>query len=88
MLPGSGGTPILGTGDSTSELPRPTALGPTRPSLVEVGASQEESWGELRLRFLTHPKRIQSTRNELYEEVLAEFNANPDRVSFPTGRNR
>ncbi|WP_256299197.1 mechanosensitive ion channel family protein [Haloarchaeobius salinus] len=56
-----------------------------RPS---VNLTQGETWVELRLRFLTRPRKIQATKNELYEEVLARFQANPDRVSFPVGRFR
>lgn len=53
-----------------------------------VNVRQEESWVELRLRYLVHPRRGQRVRNALYERVLAEFNDHPDRVSFPLGRNR
>jgi len=53
-----------------------------------VNVSQEESWVELRLRYLTHPRRGQRVKNELYERVLDRFNANPDRVAFPVSRNR
>lgn len=56
-----------------------------RPS---VNIYQEESWVEFRLRYLVHPKRGQLVRNELYEQVIAEFNNHPDRVMFPLGRNR
>jgi small-conductance mechanosensitive channel len=53
-----------------------------------VNVAQEESWVELRLRYLTHPKRMQRTRNQLYERILARFREHPDRVSFPVGRFR
>jgi small-conductance mechanosensitive channel len=53
-----------------------------------VNVVQKESWVELKLRYLVHPKRGQRVRNELYERVLARFNAHPDRVKFPVGRNR
>ncbi|WP_424019414.1 mechanosensitive ion channel family protein [Halorientalis pallida] len=56
-----------------------------RPS---VNVVQQESWVELRLRYLVDPKRGQRTRNQLYERVLAAFNEHPDRVDFPLGRNR
>jgi len=56
-----------------------------RPS---VNVVQKESWVELRLRYLVHPKRGQRVRNELYERVLARFNEEPERVKFPVGRNR
>ncbi|WP_135819705.1 mechanosensitive ion channel family protein [Halostella litorea] len=53
-----------------------------------VNVKQEESWVELRLRYLVHPRRGQRVRNELYERILARFNDNPDRVKFPVSRNR
>jgi len=53
-----------------------------------VNVNQEESWVELRLRYLVHPRRGQRVRNELYERILARFNDNPDRVKFPVSRNR
>jgi len=56
-----------------------------RPS---VNVVQRESWVELRLRYLVHPKRGQLVRNELYDRILARLNDHPDRVKFPLGRNR
>lgn len=53
-----------------------------------VNIAQGESWVELRLRYLVHPRRGQRTKNELYRRVLSQFNDHPDRVSFPLGRNR
>lgn len=53
-----------------------------------VNIAQGESWVELRLRYLVHPRRGQRTKNELYRRVLARFNEHPDRVNFPVGRNR
>jgi len=53
-----------------------------------VNVVQRESWVQLTLRYLAHPRRGQQTKNQLYERVLARFNENPDRVSFPVGRNR
>ncbi|MFC6938600.1 mechanosensitive ion channel family protein [Salinirubellus sp. GCM10025818] len=53
-----------------------------------VNVQQRESWVELRLRYLTHPRRGTRIRNELYERILAELNEHPDRVQFPVGRNR
>ena len=53
-----------------------------------VNVQQRESWVELRLRYLTHPRRGTRVRNELYERILAELNEHPDRVSFPVSRNR
>ncbi len=53
-----------------------------------VNVAQSESWVELRLRYLAHPRRGQQVRNELYERVLDRFNDDPDRVAFPTSRSR
>ncbi|MFB6136711.1 MAG: mechanosensitive ion channel family protein [Halobacteriaceae archaeon] len=56
-----------------------------RPS---VNVAQGESWVELRLRYLVHPKRGQRVKNELNRRVLERFNDEPERVKFPVGRNR
>lgn len=56
-----------------------------RPS---VNVTQGESWVELRLRYLTHPRRGQRVKNDLYERILRRFNDAPDRVAFPVSRNR
>jgi small-conductance mechanosensitive channel len=53
-----------------------------------VNVVQRESWVELRLRYLVHPKRMQRRRNELYEAVLSRFRESPDRISYPVGRPR
>jgi small-conductance mechanosensitive channel len=53
-----------------------------------VNVVQEESWVELRLRYLVHPRRGTRTRNALYRDIVDRFNDNPDRVAFPVGRNR
>ncbi|MFB6080770.1 MAG: mechanosensitive ion channel family protein [Haloferacaceae archaeon] len=53
-----------------------------------VNVVQKESWVELRLRYLVHPRRGTRVRNELYRRILDRFNENPDRVDFPLGRNR
>ena len=53
-----------------------------------VNVVQQESWVELRLRYLAHPRRGQRVRNELYERILEDFNEAPDRVRFPVSRNR
>ncbi|MDZ7731448.1 MAG: mechanosensitive ion channel family protein [Natrialbaceae archaeon] len=53
-----------------------------------VNVAQRESWVELRLRYLVHPRRGQRVRNELYERILDRMNENPDRVAFPVSRNR
>ncbi len=53
-----------------------------------VNVAQEASWVKLRVRYIVHPRRGQRTKNRIYERILAEFNANPDRVKFPVSRNR
>jgi len=53
-----------------------------------VNIQQRESWVELRVRYLTHPRRGTRVRNELYERILTELNDHPDRVAFPVSRNR
>jgi small-conductance mechanosensitive channel len=53
-----------------------------------VNVVQRESWVELRLRYLVHPRRGTRTRNALYREILDTFNDHPDRVKFPVSRNR
>jgi len=53
-----------------------------------VNVQQRESWVEIRLRYLTHPRRGTRVRNELYERVLVGLNEHPERVSFPVSRNR
>lgn len=53
-----------------------------------VNIVQQESWVDLRLRYLVHPKRGQRVRNELYERILDDFNESPERVKFPVSRSR
>ena len=53
-----------------------------------VNVSQAESWVELRLRYLVHPRRGPRARNAMYETILDRFNENPDRVAFPVSRSR
>ncbi|MFC4449433.1 mechanosensitive ion channel family protein [Halorussus aquaticus] len=53
-----------------------------------VNVRQEESWVDLRLRYLVHPKRGTQVRNELYDRILSSLNEHPDRVDFPVSRNR
>jgi small-conductance mechanosensitive channel len=53
-----------------------------------VNLVQKESWVELKLRYLVHPRRGQRVRNALYERILARMNEHPDRVAFPVSRNR
>ncbi|MFC6989115.1 mechanosensitive ion channel family protein [Haloplanus sp. GCM10025708] len=53
-----------------------------------VNVVQKESWVELRLRYLVHPRRGQRVRNDLYREILDAFNDHPERVKFPVGRSR
>ncbi|AHG03491.1 small mechanosensitive ion channel protein MscS [Halobacterium sp. DL1] len=56
-----------------------------RPS---VNIAQNESWVELRVRYLVSPKRAQRTRNELYERIFERLDDHPERVSFPVSRSR
>jgi small-conductance mechanosensitive channel len=70
--------------DQLSETPVDLAVN-ERPT---VNVHQEESWVELRLRYLVDPRRQQATRNELYEAIVARLTDHPDRVSFPLGRFR
>ncbi|MFB6156825.1 MAG: mechanosensitive ion channel family protein [Haloferacaceae archaeon] len=53
-----------------------------------VNVIQGESWVELRLRYLVHPRRGTRVRNELYRRVLDRFDDHPDRVAFPVSRSR
>ena len=53
-----------------------------------VNIVQQESWVELRLRYIVHPRRGTRARNALYEAILERFNEHPDRVKFPMSRNR
>nr|WP_218644818.1 mechanosensitive ion channel family protein [Natronomonas gomsonensis] len=53
-----------------------------------VNVVQQESWVELRLRYLVHPRQGSRVRNELYERILGRMNDNPDRVAFPVSRSR
>jgi len=53
-----------------------------------VNVVQEESWVELRLRYLVDPRRGQRVRNVLYERIHAKLNEEPERFSFPVSRNR
>jgi small-conductance mechanosensitive channel len=53
-----------------------------------VNLAQRETWVELRVRYVVHPRRGQRVKNELYERLLNAYNENPDRVKFPVGRNR
>ena len=53
-----------------------------------VNVRQEESWVDLRLRYLVHPRRGQRVKNDLYERILTRLNQHPDRVAFPISRSR
>jgi len=53
-----------------------------------VNVKQGESWVELRLRYLVHPRRGQRVKNDLYERIFERLNDHPDRVAFPVSRNR
>lgn len=53
-----------------------------------VNVVHGESWVELCLRYLVHPRRGTQARNAFYPEVLARFNEHPDRVTLPASRSR
>ncbi|WP_435360310.1 mechanosensitive ion channel family protein [Haloarchaeobius sp. DFWS5] len=53
-----------------------------------VNVKMEETWVVLRLRYLVHPKRMQATRNVLYERIVEAFQAEPEKVAYPVGRFR
>ncbi|MFB6300829.1 MAG: mechanosensitive ion channel family protein [Halobacteriales archaeon] len=53
-----------------------------------VNLTQKESWVELKLRYLVHPRRGTRARNALYERIITRFNEHPDEVMFPVSRNR
>lgn len=53
-----------------------------------VNVVQQESWVELRLRYLVSPRGGQRVKNKLYERILERFNGNPSKVAFPVSRNR
>jgi len=56
-----------------------------RPS---VNVTQAESWIELRLRYVVHPRQGTPVKNTLYKRILARFNENPTVTSFPVSRSR
>jgi small-conductance mechanosensitive channel len=53
-----------------------------------VNINQRESWVELTLRYLVHPRRGLAVRNNLYEQILDRMYEHPERVAFPVSRNR
>ena len=53
-----------------------------------VNVVQEQSWVELRLRYLVAPRGGQRVKNKLYERILERFNEHPEKVAFPVSRNR
>jgi len=65
-----------------------TAVELTVDDRPTVNVVQQESWVELRLRYLVDPRRATRTRNLLYERILDRFEDATDRVMFPVGRNR
>jgi small-conductance mechanosensitive channel len=70
--------------DALSETPVELEVG-ERPT---VNVAQEESWVELRVRYLVHPKRMQRRRNDLYVAILERFQESPERIGYPVGRPR
>ena len=65
-----------------------TAVEITVDDRPTVNVVQQESWVELRLRYLVDPRRATRTRNELYGRILDRFKEEPNRVAFPVSRNR
>jgi small-conductance mechanosensitive channel len=53
-----------------------------------VNVTQSESWIELRLRYIAHPRQGTRVKNELYKRILERFNENATVTSFPVSRNR
>ena len=53
-----------------------------------VNVHQEESWIDLRLRYLVHPRGGQRVKNDLYARILDRLHEHPDRVAFPVSRSR
>jgi small-conductance mechanosensitive channel len=70
--------------DALSETPVELEVG-ERPT---VNVAEEESWVELRVRYLVHPKRMQRRRNDLYVAILERFQESPERIGYPVGRPR
>lgn len=54
----------------------------------QVNIQQKESWIELKLRYIVHPRQGQRTKNELYKNILKEFKNHPEKIKFPKGRKR
>ena len=48
----------------------------------------ENSWLEVIVRYLVHPKEAGGVKSRLIVELLRELNAEPDRVMFPKGNAR
>ncbi len=48
----------------------------------------ENSWLEVIVRYLVHPKEAGKVKSRLIVELLRELNAEPDRVMFPKGNAR
>ena len=48
----------------------------------------ENSWLEVIVRYLVHPKEAGRVKSRLIVELLKELNAEPDRVMFPKGNAR
>ena len=53
-----------------------------------VNVTQGESWIELQLRYVAHPRQGTRVKNELYDRILRRFNENATVTSFPVSRNR
>jgi small-conductance mechanosensitive channel len=46
------------------------------------------TWVEIMVTYLVHPKRSTATRTNLIRKILAELNAKKDKVMFPNSNNR
>jgi small-conductance mechanosensitive channel len=46
------------------------------------------TWVEITVTYLVHPKRAAATRSTLIEKILAELNRQPEKVLFPNGNSR
>ena len=46
------------------------------------------TWLDVIVRYLVHPKEAGRVKSRLIKRLLAELNAEPDRVMFPKGSNR
>src|SRR5579885_1523368 len=55
---------------------------------VVVFRVNDNTWLDAIVRYLVHPKEAGRVKTRLIQKMLAELNANPDKVLFPKGDNR